>query len=120
MNNVLTETRYLEIETICIYDNDVTIAANIQLKGLNYSDSIYTNIFCDNNQLTDFLLDENTLTSKKVFENKKQMKGENGIQIDLHDINENKPWQVVSSFILEPIDSTDFAFTCYRLKQSIK
>ena len=52
------ETKYLEIETICIYDNDVTIAANILLKGLNYSDIIYTNIFCDSDQLTEFLLEE--------------------------------------------------------------
>ena len=114
------ETKYLEIETICIYDNDVTIAANILLKGLNYSDSIYTNIFCDNDQLTDFLLEEATLTSKQVFEHKTK-KNENGtIQIDLHDINDNKPWLVNSRFILEPVDSTDYAFTCYRLKQSIK
>lgn len=115
-----TGTKYLEIETICIYDNDVTIAANIMLKGLNYSDSIYTNIFCDNNQLTDFLLEENSLTSKRVFEHKKQKNIDDSIQIDLHDINDNKPWQVNSKFILETVDSTGFAFTCYRLKQSIK
>ena len=115
-----TETKYLEIETICIYDNDVTIAANILLKGLNYSDTIYTNIFCDSNQLTDFLLEEATLTSKQVFEHKTKKNEVGTVQIDLHDINNNKPWLVNSRFILEPVDSTDFAFTCYRLKQSIK
>ena len=42
------------------------------------------------------------------------------IQIDLHDINNNKPWLVNSKFIIEPVDSADYAFTCYRLKQSMK
>ena len=119
-NNMENETSYLEIETICIYDNDVTIAANILLKDLNYSDSIYTNIFCDNEQLTDFLLEEASYISKQIFENKTKKNADGTIQIDLHDINDNKPWRVNSRFILEPVESSDYAFTCYRLKQSIK
>ena len=61
------ETNFLEIETICVTNKEVTIAANILLKGFNYSEPTYTNIFCEEEKLTDSKkqMGEVTIVAKK-------------------------------------------------------
>lgn len=112
-NQTNMERQSIELETICIVDNDVTIAANLQPDK-----PIYTNIFCDKDQFVDFLLEENNLIAKKIFDSLKENKiNEHGAwQIDIQDINDNKPWTPKTKFKLEPVDSEDFEFVCYRLK----
>lgn len=111
------ETNFLEIETICVTDKAVTIAANILLKGFNYSEPAYTNIFCEEEQLTDFLLGISNPISMEIFNSvmNKQRDITKTLQIDLHDINKNKPWAPKRKFILEPVDSSLYEFTCYNL-----
>lgn len=98
-------------------DNDVTIAANLQADRPS-SKTTYTNIFCDKEQFVDFLLEENSLLAKAIFENLKENKvNEYGTwQIDIQDINDNKPWTPKAKFKLEPVDSDDYEFNCYKLK----
>ena len=107
------ERQLIELETICIVDNDVTIAANLQTDK-----PTYTNIFCDKDQFVDFLLEENTLLAKKIFDSLKENKiNEYGAwQIDIQDINDNKPWTPKAKFKLKPVDSDDYEFICYKLE----
>ncbi|WKZ58820.1 MAG: hypothetical protein QY309_13185 [Cyclobacteriaceae bacterium] len=106
------ERQLIELETVCITDNDVTIAANLQADK-----PIYTNIFCDKDQFVNFLLEENSLIAKKIFDSLKENKiNEHGAwQIDMQDINDNKPWTPKTKFKLEQVDSEGYEFICYRL-----
>ena len=93
-------------------DNDVTIAANLQVDK-----PIYTNIFCSKDQFVDFLLEENSLIAKNIFDSLKENKvNEYGAwQIDIQDVNDNKTWTPKTKFNLEPVDSDSYEFTCYKL-----
>lgn len=115
-------TKYLGIESIIIqYYDQVTIACNVMLEGDNYSEPIYTNIFCDYYQLKRLLtLDKSELgniISATVTKEFVEKNGEN-IQIDLPDYLEPKrpDWQFPQTVNLVQEINEDIPFQCYRLK----
>ena len=110
--------RLIDIETICLIDEDVTIACGLLDKGEQGDKPTYTNIFCNKRQFIDILLEEKSEVAKTVFENLWQPKfNEYGaMQIDIQDINNDKTWVPSAEFDIEPVDSEDYEFECYRLK----
>ncbi len=110
--------RLIDIETICLIDEDVTIACGLLNKDGQGDNSTYTNIFCNKRQFIDILLEEKSEIAKTVFENlwKPKFNEYGTMQIDIQDINNNKTWIPSVEFHIEPVDSEDYEFECYRLK----
>ena len=116
------KTRYLGIETIIILSYDkITLACNVMFEEENYSEPIYTNIFCDYYQLRRLLnKDISELGNKiknEVVARFIQEKGEN-IQIDLPDYLDNRQvdWRYPLTVNLrKDIHNDDIPFQCYRL-----
>lgn len=114
------KTKYLGIESIAIlYYDQVTIACNVMLEGENYSEPIYTNIFCDYYELRRLLnKDESELGNKiktLVINRFIQDNGEN-IQIDLPDYLDNRQldWRFPVSMNLKKDVNEAIPFQCYR------
>lgn len=116
------KTKYLGIESIIIlYYDQVTIACNVMLEGENYSEPIYSNIFCDYYELRRLLnLDNSELGNKikdVVVSNFIEANGEN-IQIDLPDHLENKQldWKYPIKVNLKKDFNDEIPFQCYKFE----
>ncbi len=116
------KTNYLGIESIIILNGEqVTIACDVMLEGENYSEPIYTNIFCNYYELRRLLnLDNSELGNKikdVVVSKFIEAKGEN-IQIDLPDYLENKQldWKYPIKVNLKKDIKNHIPFQCYRFK----
>lgn len=107
------KTNYFEIESIIAQGTDVTIAANITLEGILYSEPVYTNIFCSRDQLTDWMQKDGSPVAQEMLAFFKD--GEERVQADLEDYNENRRWKPHGRVWLEPVPSPDSAFACYNL-----
>ena len=116
-------TKYLGIESIIIlYYDQVTIACNVMFEGENYSEPIYTNIFCDYYELKRLLNLDNSALGIKItdavtnrFVNEK---GEN-VYIDLPDyLDSRQPdWKFPSRVKLTRDNlNDDIPFQCYRIQ----
>ena len=110
------------IESIIIlYYDQVTIACNIMLDGENYSEPIYTNVFCDYYELKRLLnMDKSDLGHKisaTVTKEFVERKGEN-IQIDLPDYLDNRQadWKFPVTVNLTKDMNDDIPFQCYRFQ----
>ena len=115
-------TKYLGLESIIILNPDkITIATNVMFEGLNYDQPVFTNIFCDYNQLKWLLnLDKSELGNKiltNVTERFIKMNGEN-IQIDLPDYLDNRQvdWKFPIPVNLTKDINDDIPFECYRFQ----
>ena len=105
------KTEYLEIESIILTGDAVTIAATVMLKGLNYPESAYTNIFCDRSSLMRLMQAEPSSISKLEIE----QSADEVIQIDSEDSDGKKPGKPGFTLTLEPVDSSPYGFACYDL-----
>ena len=114
--------RYFEIESIIIlYYDQVTIACNLMLDGENYSEPIYTNIFCDYYELKRLLtLDKSDLGNKISAVVTKEFVEKNGenIQIDLPDHLDNRQegWKFPLTVNLTKDINDNIPFQCYRFQ----
>jgi hypothetical protein len=108
----------IDVETICLIDEDVTIACGLLNKKEIDGKPTYTNIFCSREELVDILLEEKSTVAKTVFEQLWTPKfNEYGaMQIDIQDVNNNKTWIPTFEFNIEPVDSRDYEFECYKLR----
>ena len=113
-------TKYLGIESIVIHYNRVTIACNVMLDGENYSEPIYTNVFCDYYGLRRLLNKDDSELGNKiknvVVDKFIQEKGEN-IQIDLPNYLDDRrlDWKYPLRVKLMKEIQEDIPFQCYRL-----
>jgi hypothetical protein len=107
----------IDVETICLIDEKITIACGLVNKNESDGKPTYTNIFCSREELIDILLEEKSTVAKTVFEHLWTPKfNEYGVmQIDIQDINNDKTWIPTFEFKIEPVDSEGYEFLCYRL-----
>lgn len=116
------KAKYLGVESIIIlYYDQVTIACNVMFEGENYSQPIYTNIFCDYYELKKLLNLDNSDLGIKIrdvvttrFVNEK---GEN-IHIDLPDHLDNRQsdWKFPLTVNLTKDINDEIPFQCYRFQ----
>ena len=110
------QTSFAEVESIFVTKDGVTVAASIMLKGFNYSEPAYTNIFCSAEQLTELLLCESSsISSQVLLQIANNIDKSEQLEIHLHDLNDNRPWKLRTKMILEPVESATYGFTCYDL-----
>ncbi len=114
------KAKHFGLESICIISKaKVTLACNVMFEGNNYSEPIYTNVFCDLSQLISLLNTEEPSLLKAVkIEIKKQIQSltRTTIQIDLPDfINGKQEWIFPGALTLIKANTNDIPFQCYTL-----
>ncbi|MEI6596011.1 MAG: hypothetical protein WCO28_10650 [Bacteroidota bacterium] len=115
------KTKYIGIESICIINNSrVTIACNIMFEGKFYDEPIYTNIFCDDDQLLKFLELEKSPLCEKIFLDIKIegiFSDDNFFQVDIPQYFFNqKEWKFETMVNLKISENKEIPFECYSFE----